>query len=422
MNSSSFLLFIFYSLLISVAVLKLDKLKVNGISPTLLLAIFWSKVLSGIAYVLIHQWFYDGGDVLGFNKNAAIISSALPHETANFFQLLIYPGGDYIPTDLLWYIKHTKYWSDKGTYFLIKIIVLFNLFSKGNIYVNTLFFEALTLPGLIALYKVAKKYAPTRHWLLLVAIFGIPQVVFWGSGIHKDGLIMSAMGWIIYSVDLILHKSWKFWPILLGLFSILLMGIIRSYDLLLMFPGLLALAWCNFQPAFSFLKSVLLYVIFFACFFLLDGVLHLGLLNFMIQKQQLFLYFNQAQSAFTPLPLTANWWSFVSNAPMAIFRTISTPSNWSTNSNIEKYATLEHLIYLLIAFIGIGYGIKNKHQLTPFTSFCFWYSISLFLFIGWLVPNSGSMIRYSAAPFLFFSLAIALFVSNSAESDTKARF
>jgi hypothetical protein len=199
------------------------------------------------------------------------------------------------------------------------------------------------------------------------------------------------------------------------------MGLMRTFDILLLLPGLFGLFLIYHSKFNSYLLMGASYIAFFIFFFTADSLFHLGLVNFIIQKQALFELFNHAQSSFHPIPLTHSWTSFVYYTPAAIFRTLTTPSPFHAHSKLEWINGVEHFLYLIIIMGFLGYSIILKKKSHPYAVLFLFYSLALFLFIGWIVPNSGSMVRYSAIPFLFFSLfVILLFSGKSATSNTNS--
>src|SRR4028118_1058848 len=90
--------------------------------------------------------------------------------------------------------SENSWWNDlKGTFF-VKILAIFNLASFGNYYVNVIFYSFISLFGPIAIYRVMMDVFPGRKLPVLLATFLVPSVIYWTSGVHKDGIIFVGLG------------------------------------------------------------------------------------------------------------------------------------------------------------------------------------------------------------------------------------
>ena len=65
----------------------------------------------------------------------------------------------------------------------------------------------ITFLGLTAIYKTFYSYLKEAKNFLFVAVFLVPSVLFWGSGIFKEGVVIMALGILFYALQK--HLSYK---------------------------------------------------------------------------------------------------------------------------------------------------------------------------------------------------------------------
>lgn len=89
------------------------------------------------------------------------------------------------------------------------------------------------------MYIVFSKLYSALSNKILLAMFFIPSVILWGSGILKDTITMACVGWIVYSfANLLLLKRKKIASIILLGLSIFFIALIKPYILYVLMPSL----------------------------------------------------------------------------------------------------------------------------------------------------------------------------------------
>src|SRR5690606_25717236 len=96
--------------------------------------------------------------------------------------------------------------------------------------------------GMWAMFLAFYRLYPSLHKYLAISTFFIPSLFFWGSGILKDPLTISALGWVTFSVYMIFFekKSTLFYVVVL-LLSFYVLYAIKIYIILCFAPA--ALFW-----------------------------------------------------------------------------------------------------------------------------------------------------------------------------------
>jgi hypothetical protein len=362
------------------------------------------KVSAGVVYTFIHQFYYGGGDVIRFQKNALWMYKALADSPTHYLKLVFFWYGEFVPPELAIYEKHIVFWGDNGSLILVKLLALLNVITHQNIYINTIFFELITMVGLLSLYRTFFLYFPDKKTLLLMCVFAVPSALFWSSGIHKDGLILTCTGLLFMCLNDIVVKRFHIIKALISIACILLLLILRGYDIMIMFPGLIALYWCYKFPKFKFLKFIFIYTFCIVLFFASDAIFNLGFINFILQKQKLFLFYGLGNSLVRPLMINNHPISFLLTTPHALYRTIFRPNIFQFHSWHELVYGIINCIFLFNCFLLLFFVDFKKNKISALALFCLFYSVLILIFIGWIVPNIGAMVRYTSCVMPFFTL------------------
>ena len=92
----------------------------------------------------------------------------------------------------------------------IKVLSICSLLGGGKVVWIMFWYNVVGMLGPVYLLKRVAPYFDSklnRRWLL---VFLIPQVLFWGSGLHKEGFIISMQCFVIGAfIDLEQLGSWK---------------------------------------------------------------------------------------------------------------------------------------------------------------------------------------------------------------------
>lgn len=403
-----YFLFGFYIFLFSFFIYQYKIYRYFDLSSKLVLILFLIKVFGGVVYTFVHCHYYGGGDVSRFHKNALWVYSALNDNPVNYLKLVFGWYGEYVPPELATYEKHIIFWGDNGSLILVKLLAIFDIFSHQNIYINTIFFEMITMVGLLSLYKIFNYYFPDKKPLLLMCVFAVPSALFWSSGIHKDGLILTCTGLLFMCANDLVIKGFHLIKLAICIICILLLLMIRGYDIMLMFPGMIALYYTYKKPKYKFLKFAVIYSASIILFFVTDIFFELGFINFILQKQKLFIEYGLGHSLLRPLMINKNPISFLITAPHALYRALFRPNIFQYHSAHELVYAIIHSLFLLNCFCLLFFIDFKKKKISGLALFCIFYSLLMMIFIGWIVPNVGAMVRYTSCVYPFFTLFFVL--------------
>ncbi len=343
---------------------------------------------------------------------------ALWAQTGDYFQMLFGIGNDTPHFDVYycqmnnWYREfESNIYNDSHT--LIRFNAFVRLFSFGNYHIHTLFMCFLAMIGLTALFKTFQCFVEKLPWLLLFCVFAIPSVIFWGSGVLKEGLLLFGIGLLVWCTFRWVHHKFTLWGGATMLFCALLLFHIKLYVLTALLPGLIAYFWvARTQHKWVVPKYLAVW-----CFSILAGLnLHrffpqFHLLQLLVRKQKDFFglaAFENSGSLINIPHLEPTFLRFLSTAPVAFWNTLTQPHIHPTHNSFMILAALENMgIYgAVVASIFFLKPIKTWNWNLLF--FCLSFVVLLFVVTGWITPVVGAMVRYKvpALPFLLLFLLL----------------
>lgn len=397
--------------------------RLEGIPNTWVAGAFMAKVLAGTALGWIYFHHYQDpttSDTIKFFNDSGILFDSLRENPKHFLQMLTGIGGK-DPALQPYYVKMNA-WLNTDVLFndnktIIRLNTVFRFFSLGHYYVHVVLINVLSFTGLIALYRLFTVHLKKYHRMLFFGIFFLPSILFWGSGVLKDGIVLFALGVLTYTVHRTLREGWSGKRLVTVVITLFLMLTTKFYVLGALLPGVVV--WLAFRdrPArFGWLYVFIAYGLFFFIGFNLyriDNTYNLS--DLLYYKQQSFLHLTEDTGAGSavPIPLIVpSWSSILSQAPVAMIQSLTRPSigEWNMNS-LVKISILENTLFLIsIAFLMV----VNRKQLSfprdPFSLLCLFFSMVLLALMGLTTPVLGALVRYKIVvlPFLIYFLLRAL--------------
>jgi hypothetical protein len=384
-------IFIFYFILFSYLITIIPFFKNGGIEKWRIVALFTIKIAAGIAYALFYKLpkYYQGSDTWRFYNESIKETDWLLNKPLAFFKDLFVYG--YNQSGNLFSGQNT-YWNDLKSNVIIKIMALMNVITFKSYYANIILFNFLFLFGLVALFKVFNKVFPAKKVLLIATIFLLPSTLFWCSGIHKDGLILSATGIVIYYFYHQINGRIEFKHILLIGLCLVLIFSLRNY---VVFALLSALCCWYISEKTTRPISVfsIIYIIGLAAFFILPFIIPaLNFPLFLANKQNEFLQL-QGTSAVTTVALQSTFQSYLSYLPQALDMAFLRPHVAEIKNLSYLPAILENIVLLVVIVLSLFFHGK-KQRLMPITLFFVFFSISILIIAGYTITFSGAIVRY----------------------------
>lgn len=386
------------------------------------------KLAGGIALCMIYLYYYNGGDTTNyFYAGGDVMRKVFEKDLGNFLTLWL---GELKPEN--WTLMDSEtgylcYFRDKHSFFVTRFITPLALLSFSSIIVCTLLLATVCYSGVWALYTVFVESFPKISKNLAIATLFMPSVIFWGSGLLKDTITLSAVGWYLYSFrGLLILKNKSFLNIFSLLISSWLLISIKPYILFALLPGSLIWYLTNtlWQIKNFFLKitltPILIGVVCISGYLLLVSLKSsLGMYSLdtvmeraVIVQRDLKQDYYGGSARFDIGDFDATFSSMLSKAPAAINATLFRPFLWEVKNPVMAFAAIENT-YILFLTLFLIFKLKivniflliRKHSLLSFSLI---FSVFFAFSVGIATANFGALVRYKIPliPFYIGSLFI----------------
>jgi hypothetical protein len=247
------ILAIFYTALFIFLIRRHSFFNIEGVSRNVLTLGFIVKIFFGIAFWFVYTQighYQHHADAILYFEDGKAIYKALYESPLDYIRILL---GSEDPS-LNRYIDNTGHWLmvyNQGIFNESRTIIRFNalvdIFSFGNYHVHTVFICFVSLIGLTGILKTFLPYFMDKK----------KELIVWGSGVLKEGLILFAMGMLIYHFHKILNEQLSLKRLFLILLFGALLAITKAYILAILLPLFIAHAWIqktgNRKPAIKYM-------------------------------------------------------------------------------------------------------------------------------------------------------------------------
>ncbi|HZI01699.1 MAG TPA: hypothetical protein VEX63_11165, partial [Flavisolibacter sp.] len=403
------LLFATYLILFAWLITRIRFFRNSGLSPAQLIIVFLLKVMAGIFYGWIGVYYGEMArmvDTWVHHYSGLKEYEVLLNNPALFFSEVFQTPYESGFSKFL--TSKDSWWNDIKYVSFVKMLGIFNLFSFGNYYINIILYSFLTLFGPIAVYKMMKHAFATEGILLFIIAFFIPSFLYWTSGLHKDGLMFTAIALIIYELYFWLAgEKFSLQKTLIILFGIGIILLLRGFLIGILIPVLLAWIICAKSKKRPLLILATVYLIFIILFFSAKYI-HpkLDFPQAVAQRQSEFAKL-KGGSEVNVESLQPNLKGFISNFPQAVDLSLIRPHFSDAKHLLSLTASIEiHLILLLIVIMLLFR--RKDFELSPFILFCFSFVMFICLMTGYTVNFLGAIVRYRAIALPFLVIPVVM--------------
>ncbi len=390
---------------------------IPGLTYKNLVLFFSIKFITGIILSLIYKYYYDTStaDIYKYYYDGLFLYEILWEEPFDYLKILTGVGITEYHTEK--YLSNMSYWFrpwESPVYNDNRIIIRFNafvsIFSFGYIHIHTLFANILSFTGLVGIYKFILKYLPNNkvEWLKW-GIFLFPSLLFWGSGVLKEAILIGCFGLGIHFADKIFSNTYKkFTSILVLAVCLWVLLFLKTYILLLFLPCFIGF---YISKKFNFIKTQLVYA---GLFFL---ILIIGvIINYLIPAYSPFYLIADKHNSLVDLSRAIDAGSLLHegylaysirdillNTPRGFLYTFTRPHIFETDSLLILFSALENILIKIMIVISLIFYSKKQDIPIRLAGMSFWFCIVGFAFIGLTTPVSGAIVRYKIImlPFLW---------------------
>lgn len=418
----SFLLLIFFFLLLSYLLSKWKWAKHTGIKVNVIIALFALNAIAGFLLVYLYGTYYDkaSSDIYLYFNDAIVLKQYLLSDSSLFWNVL--SGQTLLDAEAINKVDQLNYWYSSGIDFLIhekRTVILVNLlisfFSLENIYIHSLFMAFIGFIGQIALFKFVKNRSAINPVFILIITFLLPTVMLWSSSILKEPLIILSIGVGLFFTDRWLDRR-TIGPFVLSLLFFGFGLFVKPYVILsLALPWLIFISF-SFKTDLTFKKQSLIVfgcIVFLTTLFWYLSLDHFNVFEKLSQKQADFIGLIQqieeseevgSKIEYNRLGPTLP--SLILNVPKAFVETMFSPSFYNIKSWLYLPDIIQNLLILFFAFfLPARYQAPSRQQY-PFLWLSVLFVTILFTAVGLVSPIVGALVRYKipALVFVFYFL------------------
>jgi hypothetical protein len=409
MYLTSFLLLFYIIFFISILLLLIKK-NLLILTKKEIIVGFTAKVIAGCVYGYLFQKFYHGDDTWKLHTESLKEYGLLIADPWLFVKGIFYHS--YQTSQYSeFFTSNASYWKNLPDVLLIKLLAVFNLLSNSSYYVNVVLFSSITFWGHYFLFRIFEKFFCGRRPLLFMIVFLFPPLLFWESGIRKDGLLFLFITGSIWFLQKRLFPEKKVLHMLIALLFLFFALLIRNFvGLSLIVSAMLYFILRSFP--FHRKRLLLGFTCFITIAFFSTSILN-DKFNFPFQvakRQEAFLLLKGGSYVPTP-PLQASVYGYIKNFPNAVDHVLFRPYISDMKSILIIISAFENLLLYILLLSCFFFFRKNFLQVLkdPFLISLLFFSIINYLLIGYTVPFLGAIVRYRV---IFETLVICCLLSS----------
>ncbi len=394
----------------------------------------YAKIIGSISFCLIFTYYYKGGDTISYYESARAMSNLLNENPGDFLKMFFSGTSS---QNLNYFSLKTGYpWGyiffEPHTNFLIKLFTPILFISFNSYVLSSILIAVISYTGIWKMYMLLVEFYPKYEKEIAIGFLFVPTVIFWGSGMLKDTVTLSAVCWMIVSIDKVFIRRRKF---LKNSFALILSSIvlinIKPYILMNALPGLFI--WIFYQRIQKFRNAFLRYatipfiiLLSVAGGFYILSALGNSLGKFSLDKIMETAVVSQEDlkrdyykgSSFDIGKIEPTISGFISKSPEATIAGLFRPFIWEAKKVVIFLSGIENFIVLMITLIIIFrlrlFGLLKLLFNNPLLLFLITYSVLFAFSIGISTSNYGALIRFKIAfaPFYIATLFILLKMSK----------
>ncbi len=383
---------------------KIKFVKEAGFTATIIILLFLVRIAVGCINGYLNLYHFPVSDVLNYHNQGLDEYRLLLSSPKEYFMNIFKYDNSYTA-----FLDTTdSFWNNLRSDLIIKMLSVFNIFSRGNFFINVIFFNFLVFFASVSFYKVFITIFPDKKRLLIICLFLLPSLIYFSAGIHRDGLIFLGLSIFIYNLFFLLKEKKQFLKKILWMtLGVIIIFLLRNFVLIALIPA--AIAWIIAEKYKGNALRLFLgtYVAFIVLFFTL-GYVHpaLDLPQYVSDRQLEYIEISKnSSSAININPLFPHFRSFLNNAPQALNHSLMRPYLSENNTWFHIPPAIEIFLYE-ITFLLFLFFKNRRNIITPLIYFSVFFSLSMFLMIGYTIPIIGALVRYRSIYFPFLIIPL----------------
>lgn len=372
---------------------------------------FLLKVLAGIFLTLVYTYYYTDSskaDIYRYFNDSRVLSPVLFKDPVAWLKIMTGYGME--DPAVFKYVLPTQYFSHPDSdfvtnnTFIIRLNVVLNYFSMGNIYINTLFFNFILFVALTLFIKAVANYFNGSTLLLFAPFFLLPATLFWSAGLLKEPLLLSGLAVWWYAVlqpSLPVYKR--------AIYASAAMGTLLLIKIQIAVPAaMFTVLFLTVRANVKLRWRLLLMGIGAMVVFLVAGN---EISRILLEKRNEFVWLakqENAGSVFATRLVQPNLTNFFLLLPDAMLNAFLRPYLWDSSNGFQLAFSVENMLFLLLLLFLLRW-YKHPVAERKLLAACFlFFAVFNYLVIGVTVPITGALVHYRimAQPFLLMAVLL----------------
>jgi hypothetical protein len=381
------------------------------------------KILGALAVGIIYQFYYRGGDTFHYHTHGSRVVWQWFTENPTAGLDLIFSGNTDLPYK---YASQITFLRDPSSFFIVRLAALCDLLTFSSYAGTAVIFAFGSFFGLWCLFRTFYELFPHLYNRIAISTLFVPSVVFWGSGILKDTVVLACLGVLTWTIKkLFVDRKFSVSGYIGLMVSMTMIFFIKKYVLLCYVP--VAIFWIyagNLQQIRSqMLRALLLPVII-----IITGISGYYAIRKVGENDSKYAldkiartaqataydiaYFSGkgAGSTYTLGELDGSFGSMISHLPQAVNVSLFRPYLWEVKNPLMLLSAIEAFMLLVITVflfvrtpLSFLKSLRNEH-----IWFCLVFSIAFAFAVGVSTYNFGTLNRYKIPLMPFYLLALTM--------------
>jgi hypothetical protein len=229
--------------------------------------------------------------------------------------------------------------------------------------------------------------------------------------IHRDGLLFLAISMVVYHLHFFRKKGKALKKIAIVFLFLLLIFCLRNFVFLLLIPALVAWRLAEKFPKKTLLIFVTTYCLGMLLFFLSGFIsAKIDFPAYVAKRQESFIEIGkQGTSTIKVDALQPSFRGFIKNAPQAFDLAFLRPYLSKINQLFFAPFALE-ILFTQILLVLLLIFHKKLIEIQPIIYFSLFFSISVVMIGGYVVPIIGAIVRYRSIYFVFMMIPVVCYI------------
>jgi hypothetical protein len=360
-----------------------------------LLFAFVAKVLVGCLYGYYYSNVLFEADTWKYFKMALVEYDWLLNNPTAFVKDL-FTNGYASEQHNTFFAAENSFWKDLSNNILVKLLACMQLIAQRNYYATVALFSCITFAAPIFVCKLITENNSAKNKWLLYFIFLWPPILFFTSGIHKDGLLFACLAACIYFfIKFVTGKQVR--CLVYAAIFLLLLFLLRSFMAATLVPFLL-LYMVQHEKKLTFKKYGIAVIVLLSVGIMVSSFLpnSLNILHIVTERRNSFLQL-QGNSLIDTTVVQPSFTSLASYFFVAVKNAFIEPHFFNAMGLMGIVSAVNNM-GLLLCFVWVAFVWQQKKAITiqPIWLLLLPFCFINYLVIGYTVPFSGAIVRYKS--------------------------